>query len=125
MEIIIALFIVGVGLIWYFNAQRKKSETMEAAETAKPAEPVVITPSLNPMQSLPVTVAEPAPAPVEVAPTVEPAPVEVAPAPAAKAKPRKVGKTAVANAKAADKASKKATAAKKTPARKSGGKKVG
>lgn len=108
MEIIIALFIIGVGLIWYFNAQRKKSETMEAAETAKPAEPVVITPSMNPMQSLPVTVAEPAPAPVEVAPVVAPAPAAKAKKPAAKKAPAK-----------------KAPAAKKTPARKSGGKKVG
>jgi hypothetical protein len=114
MEIIIALVIIGVGLIWYFNAQRKKSEIMEAAEAPKATvnaadlvEPVVITPSLNPMQSLPVSVAEPAPAPVEV----------VAEAPAKKAKAKKP---------AAKKApAKKAPAAKKTPARKSGGKKVG
>lgn len=111
MEIIIALVIIGVGLIWYFNAQRNKSvtTTTEAPKAtvnaADLAEPVVITPSLNPMQSLPVTVAEPAP--VEV----------VADAPAKKAKAKKP---------AAKKApAKKAPAAKKTPARKSGGKKVG
>jgi hypothetical protein len=114
MEIIIAIAIIGVGLIWYYNAQRKKSESIEAAEAPKAtvnaadlAEPVVITPSLNPMQSLPVTVAEPAPAPVEV----------VADAPAKKPAAKK------APAKKAP--AKKAPAAKKTPVRKSGGKKVG
>ena len=113
MEIIIALVIIGVGLIWYFNAKKKDEANLPVAEPVKPtvnaadlAQPLVITPSPNPMQSLPVSVAAPA--------------VEAAPA----KKPR-VGKKAAASAKAADKASKAKPAAKKTPARKSGGKKVG
>ena len=111
MEIIIALVIIGVGLIWYFNAKKKDEANLPTAEPVKPATvnasdlaaAVVITPSPNPMQSMPVTVAtEPAPA------------VEAAPAKKAKAKKPAAAKKAPAK-----------TAAKKTPARKSGGKKVG
>ena len=119
MEIIIALVIIGVGLIWYFNAKKKDEANLPTAEPVKPtvnaadlAQPLVITPSPNPMQSMPVTVA--------TEPVKEPAVETVIPA----KKPR-VGKKAAASAKAADKASKAKPAAKKTPARKSGGKKVG
>ena len=107
MEIIIALVIIGVGLIWYFNAKKKDEANLPVAEPVKPtvnaadlAQPLVITPSPNPMQSLPVSVAAPA--------------VEAAPAKKAKAKKPAAAKKAPAK-----------TAAKKTPARKSGGKKVG
>lgn len=111
MEIIIALVIIGVGLIWYFNAKKKDEANLPVAEPVKPtvnaadlAQPLVITPSPNPMQSLPVSVAAPEPAPA----------VEAAPAKKAKAKKPAAAKKAPAK-----------TAAKKTPARKSGGKKVG
>ena len=119
MEIIIALVIIGVGLIWYFNAKKKDEAQLPAAEPAKPtvnaadlAQPLVITPSPNPMQSMPVTVA------------TEPAPVAEA-KPAKKPRAPKVGEKAAKTAKSADKATKAKPAAKKTPARKSGGKKVG
>lgn len=118
MEIIIALVIIGVGLIWYFNAQRNKPETnkdslapykveppkatVNAADLAG-STPLTITPTPSPLQSLPVSVA-----PVVEAPAEKPA----------KAKKPTVGKKAATSAKAADKAVKKAPAKKKAPVKK-------
>lgn len=124
MEIIIGLIvIVVVGLLWHTNT-KKKSEAIEESlvvpkatvNAADLAQPLVITPSLNPMQSLPVTVAEPSPVVESITPLPEAKPAKVKKAPAAK-KP--------AAAKTAAKKAPAKTAAKKTPARKSGGKKVG
>lgn len=118
MEIIIGLVvIVVVGLLWHANSKSPveakstvdvKPKTLNAADVVAP----VITPSPNPMQSLPVSVAV---EPVK-GPAVEGAGVVDVPA----KKTAKAKKPAVKKAKAPAK-----TAAKKTPVRKSGGKKVG
>ena len=114
MEIIIALVIIGVGLIWYFNAQKNKPEankdslapykveppkaTVNAADLAG-STPLTITPQPAPLQSLPVSLG-----PVVGEAESKPAKAKKAPAakkPAAAKKP--VTKKAPAKAKAAPK----------------------
>lgn len=121
MEIIIALVIIGVGLIWYFNAQKNKPEankdslapykveppkaTVNAADLAG-STPLTITPQPAPLQSLPVSLG---PVVSEPAPVVEPVaskPAKAKKAPAAKkpaAAKKPVAKKAPSKAKAAPK----------------------
>ena len=95
MEIILFVAIVAIGAIWYFNAQRQKTEvkTESTAPYKVETPPVVVN---------------------EVVPT---APVvETAPTPVKKTRAPRVGEKAAKTAKAADKLAKKAPAKKKTSA---------
>lgn len=108
MEIIIGLAIVAVGVIWYFNAQKKKPEANNDAQAPYKVEPPKATVNAADLAGVIIT-----PAPVVESTT--PLPEEK---PAKKPRAPKVGGKAAKSAKAADKAVKKAPAKMKAPAKK-------
>jgi hypothetical protein len=112
MEIIIGLAIVVVGVIWYFNAQRKKPEANNDALAPYKVEPPKAT-----VNAADLAGAEIKPVVVETAPIVQPAPV-AEDKPTKKPRAPRVGEKAAKTAKAADKAAKKAPAKKRAPAKK-------
>ena len=112
MEIIIGLAILAVGLVWYFNAQRKKPEANNDALAPYKVETPKATVNAADLAGVEIK-----PVVVETAPVAEPAPVAAI---TATKKPRapKVGEKSAKTAKAADKATKKAPAKKKAPVKK-------
>ena len=102
MEIIIALVIIGVGLIWYFNAQKNKPEANKDSLAPYKVETPKATVNAADLAGVEVaTVAVSAPAPV-----VEEKPAKAKKAPAAK-------KTTAAKKPATKKAPAKAKATPK------------
>ena len=106
MEIIIAIAIIGVGLVWYFNAQKKKTESDNDALAPYKVE----TPKAT------VNAADLAGVEIKPAVVVETAPIVQPEEKPAKAKKAPAKKTAAAKKPAAKKAPAKKTTTKKPKA---------
>lgn len=116
MEIIIALVIIGVGLIWYFNA---KNQPKKPVETSVPEAPKKVEAPKVPAEPLTIPVVQGTSAggifnPVSLPVSLAETPKASEPAPAKKPRARKA---AAAPATAAT-AKKKKAPAKKTSAKK-------